>query len=477
MLSCAFSEPRKLRRSPGEDKHLSSPNSSAASLDALYWRWNVQNEYYPSEEVAKAQLQPASPNLSVHVDYQNIHSGPHSSTSSTGAPMSDLSASNTPPSYYKPLRASLERRESRTTSLSTSPEHLRHTHRSSSNLSALAASFSLPRPFSFSTSAASSPPNTHFRKQLSPGNSYHSTPSSTVTRNPALFGRSSTITEDPRAGLTLAISGNNENVPPTPKKLGFTIKLKNQDQFHNEGHANITLLDPSEEWRYCGYREAYAHLLYIWGMPIARTEILKYNHLPAAGSAPFYATHQDTASLLAIGKETSDSEAANLGFRDYCGSCLATLPPKSTNRRCQSCSTKQPPPTCCSCATIIRGASSPCLNCGHALHTSCRNLLPQTSANVPNQCSSGCSCICTDQTVVAIHVAELTTKHSFEVSPAITIIGDAGVNEQEQLGWRENDEWEDVAYQSLASNLVPRQEVRSKGSKIWRGRMGRMGSM
>ncbi|KAL2042662.1 hypothetical protein N7G274_004421 [Stereocaulon virgatum] len=345
-------------------------------------------------------------------------------------------------------------------------------HRSSSNLSALAASFSLPRPFSFSSSAASSPPNTQSRKRLSPEDNYYSTPSSTMTRNPAFLGRSLTITEDPRAGLTLAISGNNENIPPTPKKLGFTIKLKNQDQFHNEGHANITLLDPSEEWRYCAYREAYAHLLYIWGMPIARTEILKYNHLQAAGSAPFYTSHQDTASLLAIGTATSD-----LGFRNYCGSCLATLPPKSTNRRCQSCSTKQPPPTCCFCATIIRGASSPCLNCGHVLHSSCRNLLPQTSADVPSECSSGCSCICTDQTVVAIYVPELTTKHSFEVSPAITVIEDAGVNEQEQLSWHETDEWEDVAYQSLASNLVPRQGVRSKESHVWRGRMGRMGSM
>ena len=477
MLSCAFSEPRRSPRSLGEDKHLPSPNSSGASLDALNWHWNIPSDYYPSEEVAKAQLQPASPNLSVRVDYQNVHSGPHSSTSSTGAPMSDLSTSNTPPSNYKPLRTSFERRGSQATSLSTSPEHLRHTHRSSSNLSTLAASFSLPRPFSFSTSAASSPPNTHPKKRLSPAGSYHGTPSSTITWSPAFLGRSSTIAEDPRSSLTLSISDNEEEVPPAPKKLGFNIKLKNQDQFHNEGYANVPLLDPSEEWRYCAYREAYSHLLYVWGMPIARAEILKYNHLPAAGSAPSYASHQNTASLLAIGKtdlKISDTEAADLGFRDHCRSCAFTIPPKPVNRRCQSCSTRQLPPICLLCATIIRGTSFPCLNCGHALHASCRELLAQTLADVPNECISGCGCICTDHPTVAIQVPELTTKRSFEVSPAITIIGDAGMNEQEQLGWRESGEWEDVAYQSLAQNLVPRQEVRANSSQIWRGRMGSM---
>lgn len=474
MLSCALSEPRTSPRSLEEDKHLPSPNSSGTSLDALNWHWNVSSDYYPSEEVAKAQLQPASPNLSVRVDYQNVHSGPHSSTSSTGAPMSDISTSNTPPSIYKPLRTSFERRESQASGLSTPPEHLRHTHRSSSNLSTLTASFSLPRPFSFSTSAASSPPNTRPKKRLSPAD--HGT-SSTITWSPAFLGRSSIIREDPRPSLTLSISDNEEEVPPAPKKRGFGIKLKNQDQFHNEGYANFPLLDPSEEWRYCAYREAYSHLLYVWGMPVARAEVLKYNHLPAAGSAPSYASHQNTASLLAIDKtdlKTSNTEAADLGFRHHCRSCAFTISPKPAHRRCQSCSTRQLPPICLLCATLICGTSSPCLKCGHALHASCRELLAQTPADVPNECISGCGCICTDHPTVAIQAPELTTKRSFEVSPAITIIGDTGMSEQEQLGWRESGKWQDAAYQSLAQNLVPRQEVRAKSSQIWRGRMGSM---
>ena len=170
MLSCVFNEARGISSYPRAHKKFSSSSNSATSLEALYHISNRSSSYYQSEGVARAQLHTASSMLTAQVDYHNTSSGPHSSTSSTGAPISEFSPVGTTPPGYKPLRMGLERRESQTPSLSTSPEQYRHTYRSSSNLSALAASFS--RPFSFTASAASSPPNMYSKKRSSPSGSY-----------------------------------------------------------------------------------------------------------------------------------------------------------------------------------------------------------------------------------------------------------------------------------------------------------------
>ncbi len=62
-----------------------------------------------------------------------------------------------------------------------------------------------------------------------------------------------------------------------------------------------------------------------------------------------------------------------------------------------------------------------------------------------------------------------------EVSPALTVIGDAtaATNEQEQLNRRDSSEWEDMAaYDSLMRNLQPKNGVKVKSSQVWRRRNG-----
>lgn len=478
MLSCAFSEALGIPSYPRAHKNFSSSGNSPTSLEALYHISNGPSNYYPSEGIARAQLHSASPVLTAQVDYQNISSGPHSSTSSTGAPISEFSAVGTTPPGYRPVRMSMDRRESQTTSLSTSPEQLRHTHRSNSNLSALAASFS--RPFSFTTSAASSPPNVYAKKRSSPSGSYLGTQSSTISWSPAIFGKSATITEDPKSSLSLSVSEIGED-PSASKKTAFKTKLKHQDQFQNDGYANVPLLDPSEEWRYEHYREAYAHLLYIWGMPIARAEILSYNHVSTPDLAQSHLSVQQAASLLPMGdadllnKLGEDTGDATLAFKNHCRSCSSLIPSKNPARRCQTCSTLYSPPACLLCNTLIRGLSSPCLNCGHILHDSCRSLLHSTP-QIPNdpfheECISGCGCVCAEYNTATVDVPDLTAKKSHEVSPAITVIGDVGLvfKGDEASEWKDAEmgEWEDKAYESLARNLRPRKEVRAKGSHIW----------
>ena len=478
MLSCTFSEARGISSYPREPKQYSSSGSSTTSLEPLYHVSNGFSNYYPSEGIAWAQLHSGSSVITAQVDYQNIGSGPHSATSSTGAPISEFSAVGTTPPGYRPPRMSLERRDSQNTSLSTSPEQYRHTHRSSSNLSALAASFS--RPFSFSTSAASSPPTMYPKKRSSPSGSYLGTQSSTISWSPAIFAKSATITEDPKSNLSLSVSGIEED-PSAPRKSAFKTKLKNQDQFQNDGYANVPLLNPSEEWRYKHYREAYAHLLYIWGMPIARAELLSYNHVSTLDFAQSHLSAQQAASLLPMGdadllnKPGEDTGEATLAYQSHCRCCSTLIPSKNPTRRCQTCSTLSSPPLCLLCNTLIRGLSSPCLNCGHILHDSCRSLLlslPQMS-NDPfhEECVSGCGCVCAEHNTATVNVPDLTAKKSHEVSPAITVIGDVGLgfNGDEALERKDAEvgEWEDMAYESLARNLRPRKDVRARGSQIW----------
>lgn len=475
MLSCAFDEgrtPPDLLACRLERSAIPTPGRFVHHLG------NCARDYYPSEEIAKARSTHLSPSIPFQVDNQITHSGTQSANSSTGAPLSELSANGTPPANYTPLRTSHERRESQATSLSTSPEHLRHTHRSNPNLSAFGTPFS--RTFSFTNSVASSPPSAFPKKRLSPAGSYLGTSTSATTWSPSqFFSRSSTITEDLKSSFTLSVSDAEENVQRGPNRLAFATRLKNQHQFQNDGYAQVPLLGARQQ-KYFHYRQAYAHLLYIWGLPIARAESLKYNHVSTLESA---ATAIKPASLLSMGKPGqvdthTNTEDQCLVLGDHCTSCAMILPYRSGTRRCQNCSTIQTPSICLLCNTFVQGLSSPCLNCGHVLHASCRELLiSQAVDGVPLDCISGCGCICTDHSTVGMETpgpaADGSNKiiHK-DVSPAQTIIGGTTANEQEQLGWYNNTEWEEMAYESLARNLQPRNEIKPKSSQIWRRRKG-----
>ena len=470
VLACILDEPRTFSKSVR--KNSFGPNLDYSSQSHR----NFTNDYYASEEIARNHFRSFLPTeSSVQVGSQKILRGSHSANSSMG-PVSDLSTSDTPPSQYKSSRTSPEHRNPQSTSLSTSPEHYRHTHRSNSNLSALAASFS--RPFTFG-SAASSPPNSYPKKRSSPVGTYLGNSASTVTWSATgLLGRSSTVTEDPKSS-SLSISDPEEETAPAQKKPVFKTKLKNQDQFPIDGYANVPLLDPSREWCYRAYREAYAHLLYIWGMPIARAEVLNHNRpLQPDATTPFKFAPKATApfgALAGVNLLNSGyiSENSNPVFRDICPSCSTLLLPSQTpSYRCQACSRLPPPPPCLLCNTSIRGLSSPCPNCGHVLHASCRQLLCRASFE---ECPSGCGCFCADYSTMPLtssldesepNPGEDPSKIESPVeSPAVTVTGDVSANEQEQLGWNEQG-WEDVAYESLSRNLQRRSEDRGKGRKM-----------
>ena len=490
VLACILDEPRTLTKSLGR-------NSLRLNSDQRFQGHQSYGKiYYPSEEVAIHNLKILLPSKSSPlVDSQKLISGLHSATSSVG-PMNSMSTSETPPSQSKPSRMIPEPKIPQSTNLSTSHEQYRHTHRSNSNLSALAASFS--RPFSFG-SAAPSPPNSYPKKRSSPVGTYLGNAAPTVTWSPSgLLGRLTTDTEDPKSS-SLSMSDAENDVVPAPKKPIFKTKLKNQDQFLNDSYANVPLLDPSREWRYHAYREVYAHLLYVWDMPIARAEILNHNRPLQTDATPVTFARKATASFDALtGVNLLNSgyttENSNPVFRDHCPYCSTLLLPSRTpSIRCQNekCTKLPPAPLCLLCNASIRGLSSPCSNCGHILHASCRQLLSQASVD---ECPAACGCICADYATMPLPLSSLVepsdplagvvSRHRRDwsadvrsLAESITVIGDdEGVDKIDDDGAHEREQqqhhhrlkeqgWEDVAYESLARNLRSSAPVRGNGGK------------
>lgn len=473
MLSCVLSEPLGTSTASSgrvQAQWPSSIDSDFSELDACYPSAQTAHELY---SVDSADLQ-----------YAIRPNGPTARSSTSPSAASPLKESFTPvprsilPSIdFRQNRTMLERQDSQSTSLSISPEHLRHVPRSNSNLaSAFAASLS--RPFSFSTSTSSSPP-TQPRKRLSPAGSYLGAYPAVSWSTASIFSKTSTIAEDPGPAHSLSVSDVEEDIRPVRAPV-FKTKLKNQDQFPDEESANVPLLDPENEWRYRAYRDAYAHMLFVWGLPIAMCEVLKYNGETSPGAR----SSTEEPSELAIGKSASNPAVTEQGLRvmETCLSCNSAIPDLVTGgQTCPTCSAPKTPLICLFCTSIIRGLASPCLSCGHVLHSSCRALLltehascaPFSAANnnIEETCVSGCGCPCSDRAIVEISSPQ---DKAYNIREDYTVTNEHAdvVDWQKETGARgqegQEQAWQDVVYESLARNLGTR-TLTPKSSQIWRG--------
>ena len=477
MLSLVLMEQRLTlsKKSSGktEDENLETellPKPTHLSTREL----EMPESYFQSEEIASSLLESNKANAHAPMKTFKVAGLQTSASSSVGASDNDPSTlfttDGTPPSISRPIRPLLERNLMQTMNIYPSTEHHRHASRSSSNLaSALAASIS--RPFSFSASVSSSPPTTYSKKRISPAGSYLNASGLGVTwGNTSYLGKSSTITEDPNSSRSLYLP-NEEEVVFSSKRPVFKITLKNQNQFHNDGYANLSLLNPDQEILYSGYRQAYAHLLHAWDMPLSRCKILKYGN-DAALSRSLQASNPLDIGRNHITSSPSETRDLELGIRNHCTTCSAILP-EHTSVRYSTCIRSQPPLLCLLCACIIRGLSSPCLSCGHVLHFACRALLLQTlvsystSTDDSMACISGCGCSCASHAVVQVEYPSRRKS-----STSLTVTGEVEI-QQDSLRWKEttaDDEeaWEDVAYESLVRNLGPKHPT-PRPSQIWRG--------
>ncbi|KAL8732599.1 MAG: hypothetical protein Q9181_003881 [Wetmoreana brouardii] len=309
MLSCVL-------RNPSNANHLLEPLDDDSSryksnhyLDVATAQPQLLAErYFPSVEVAASILQPLTKRPAFTLDMQKPTSDPHSTSSSIGAstsdPLTPFSTGLTPPSSSKPSKANREHSSSQIT-VSTSPEQYKHIHRSSSNL-ATAFAASITRPFSFSTPDSSSPPTVQPKKRSSPATNYLGAAASSLAWGPSMPPRRMTSnTQGLKPRLPLSSVGDRYGIV-SGKVSSFTTKLKNQNQFHNDGYAPEPLLDPSKEEQYFAYRSMYASMLIAWNLSVASCEILQYNDPLSPRSVARSEREQAKGmSLIAIGRDTS----------------------------------------------------------------------------------------------------------------------------------------------------------------------------
>ena len=371
-----------------------------------------------------------------------LHQAPAPSALARREHVPRLSSTTTPSLSFRQSRTNSDIYAPETMPLSTSPEQLRNVPRSNSNLaSAFAASLS--RPFSFTTSASSSPP-TYPRKRPSPVGSYIGALNTNFGfGGPASFSKPPL--EKPRTTHPLSTSNTEETV--SPRRPIFSTKLKNQDRFE---HDTLLLAAPDHS-RYEAYRAAYAEMLFAWELPIQMCEVLKYN----------------------------TAQSPNLAHPSSTPSTIQGLDFKTTP------STKPSPLICTLCTSLIRGLASPCLSCGHVLHASCRTLLesqplisPSSSSADNDQeeqlytCPSGCGCLCNTHTSIQLPSPEpdLPTRR-----PRTNTIATASIDSKPT----ERPARHDIAYESLARNLeggsAGRQVLSRRSSQIWRGGEGEPG--
>ena len=219
--------------------------------------------------------------------------GPWASDGTASDPLTPFSTGTTPP-----VVRGHGTRFSATPSFSSSPDKNYFIRRSQSNLANAFASLSRP----FQNALSSSPPIHISEDELS-----NSAPINGVTWGaPAV--RAGETRRNTSVGVSRRRSGASLNIPrsyyesseddydmaeysPDEDKpltrpssdagTGATIKvaLKNQNMFDEEAHASVPLLDPGLSWKFRAYREQYAEQLCVWGLPIAQSEILKFNGL------------------------------------------------------------------------------------------------------------------------------------------------------------------------------------------------------
>ncbi|EZF33420.1 RWD, RING finger and WD repeat-containing protein [Trichophyton mentagrophytes] len=358
------------------------------------------------------------------------------------------STGTTPPTGVRGARSSMERKSRYNTSLSGSPDPPSNMRVNTNFGNTLASSLS--RSLTFGPSASSSPPAGLIKKQPSPiGSLTNHGPSiwSSVggLRSKAASALPSYLTPS-AIGTPLTFSDSEESdkpVSPSANKFrrGIKVVKKHQAAFDNDCRAEVPLLDPRLQSLYQAYRENYAHLLFIWNMPIQGTEVLKMasivdneterSLLYKLNNKYPRTKHINRRHSLAVNHHRStEILAEGLNLQHHCAKCGSALQGSSSTRnplgeaigrnsrrnalvnvQCLNCNLSLPGSqnmSCAICTEVIQGMFSPCFACGHMCCFKCHSqwFAPSSAAegtvekSVSILCPTGCGCICSEHLVI-----------------------------------------------------------------------------
>ncbi|KAK3337456.1 hypothetical protein B0T19DRAFT_379761 [Cercophora scortea] len=326
-----------------------------------------------------------------------------------------------------------------TQSLSSSPNN-RFFHRSNSTV---AAAFAASLPRTLAGMVSSSPPEPQ-RKRPSPAETMLSNfaPSAITWGASTVFGVGAGAETPGTARTSVSDDDCREDIL-SMVPVAVTCVPENQALFDDDGWMSTPLLDPSRNHIYSGYRYAYAELLQIWGQPLSRLEIMKFNVLKhdsldsatangtdsvessyhetytaAPDSSPNSHNHSQpagsTSPTVPFGGRKEQLQALLNSGRglDVTGICRVheiQLDPVEYSRAthgqmggavgtCHRCQPHTKTPQfqlhCVYCCEPVDALYPPCLGCGCAFHESC---LAEWHAMGETECPGGDECNCVEE--------------------------------------------------------------------------------
>ncbi|KAM7192376.1 WD repeat-containing protein [Rhypophila sp. PSN 637] len=333
-----------------------------------------------------------------------------------------------------------------TQSLSTSP-NTRFFQRSNSAMAAASAAFaSLPQRLTGSVvSIAGSPPEPP-KKRLSPAETILSNfaPSAITWGASTIFG-GNTETTPGTARTSLSDDEYRKDELLSMVPVAVSCIPENQGLFDDDGWMPTSLLDSARNAVYSSYRYAYAEMLHMWGQPLSRLEIMKFNVLredshgesfssgltPDTSSGQYNPHHETdressatgaTSPTVPFGGRREQLQSLLLSGRglDVTGICRIhemQLDPVEYSRpthglvggavgTCDRCSSTpnhnshqgnkipQMQLRCVYCIEPIDALYPPCLGCGCAFHELC---LREWHDMGETECPAGDECNCVDE--------------------------------------------------------------------------------
>jgi len=309
-----------------------------------------------------------------------------------------------------------------TQSLSTSPSN-RLLHRANTALSSGLAS--IQRPFASATST--SPPS---RKRVSPGETFLNN----LTPSNITWGGSTTMgpVSEPSVTARNSISDDEYRRDENSSLVCYGISTQMEDQtiFDDDGWLAVPFLEPSRNATYTSYRYAYAEMLQMWELPLARLEVMKFNVLKdnpstahstlfgSAGTEGFYSSYHSTENMshtmhmhhnahypIAVGKKEQlqalIASSRGIDIRGICRVHEIHLDPIRSSENhatvgggvgtCERCKRTQKQMLCIYCHEPIDALYPPCLGCGCTIHDAC---LAEWHAAGETECPAGDECDC-----------------------------------------------------------------------------------
>ncbi|KAE8159402.1 hypothetical protein BDV40DRAFT_273314 [Aspergillus tamarii] len=508
MLSCVLHESDHEKCSPNREHHPSKTVSKRVDDQSL----SLNN--YSTQAASCSKFHTTTPLGSTPKDSHTIPI-----TQSSGRSSSEIwrldstppySTGTTPPLALRAAGFAAERKAmSHTASIAASPDQ-QSQPRSASGLGSVLAS-SLSRSFTFGPSSASPPASALSRKKQSPGGSPNTTggiwPASTfiskpVSAVPDYLTTSTAPTSQTHSDTESERPEKNQNSKPRAK---LRVALKNRDAFEGDGITQNTFIESKKDNLYRSYRQAYAHLLSIWGLPIQRSEVLKIggvnNHSSDTDFRQWgYNSPRSSLSLPTLRHRVSVNSTLEAGIQGleiqrHCIRCgrplqmsIFTSEPATqmaaknqmkgdpTPTICTGCNPKQPIPLklpCVICGEVVDGMLTPCLNCGHVSCFDCHqgwfsglsSELQDDKANVTidihdsdqeyQYCPTGCGCKCSEHIVTNIPRpwSPSSPTPDGETSPLtkprkqLDILSNVGQHEDDL------DQWHTSPFASLARGL------------------------